>query len=92
METVAAIRATVRKIRFTRNDLAQIVTEPGKSGKAYGAALAAVLVAFAARNGLAIPSEIQVSIAAVCSYGVGSLFAFVVAWLTPGTAKSDEYL
>ena len=73
----------IRNMRFTRIDILQIVTEPGKSAKAYGAALAAILVAFAARNGLAVPAEVQISIAAVFTYGIGAAFSFVIAWLTP---------
>jgi hypothetical protein len=73
----------IRNMRFTRIDVLQIITEPGKSAKAYGAALAAIVIAFAARNGLAIPAEVQLSIAAVFTYGIGAVFSFAVAWLTP---------
>jgi hypothetical protein len=78
----------LKGMRFTRIDVLQIVTEPAKSAKAYGAALAAIVIAFAARNGLAIPAEVQVSIAAVFTYGIGAVFSFVVAWLTPTKAPT----
>jgi hypothetical protein len=91
MEPQNAVIAIVRKMRFTRNDVLQIVTTPGKSAKAYGAAIAAVLVAFAAKNGLAVPTEIQASIASVVSYGLGALFSFVLAWLVPSNTQATDY-
>ena len=80
----------LKSARFTRIDILQIVTEPAKSAKAYGAAIAAVIIAFAARNGIAVPAEVQISIAAVLTYGIGSVFAFVVAWLAPTYPKGDK--
>jgi hypothetical protein len=79
----------IRNMRFTRIDVLQIITEPAKSAKAYGAALAAIVIAFAARNGLAVPAEVQVSIAAVFTYGIGAVFSFAVAWLTPSPKATN---
>ena len=73
----------IRRMRFTRHDLLMILTEPEKSAKAYGAAVAAVLVAFLARNGVQVPAEVTASLGTIATYVAGSVITFALAWLTP---------
>ena len=73
----------LKRVRFTRHDLLNIIRDPKGSAKAYAAAVTAIVVRYLATKGVDVPDEIALSLGAVIGWVFTAALGFAVAWLTP---------
>lgn len=73
----------LKRMRFTRHDLINVVTNPRKAGKAYASAAAAFVISWLAERGFDAPGEIDDAAIAVAAHLGGAALAFAAAWLIP---------
>ena len=78
-----AITDTVRRMRFTRHDLANIVTAPRKAGKAYAVAALELARSALMDQGIFVPDDVFAGATSVGGWALGGALAFAVAWLFP---------
>lgn len=70
------------RFRFTPTDLADVITNPRGSAKAYAAAGTAFVVAWFSDQGIALPDSVNTGINDIATYVIGSLLVGALAWLT----------